>query len=212
MLGGDPEAWHTQAAAARELEALVEHMMNTKFRIHLRLSDFVGEMLMHVFGGVKEITALHLTLAPPEHGEGQGQQRLVSMGRRPGSGWFERAQAAGVAGAGANNTTPPFRLFSHPYPFCNMYFISYMQSFDVSLCGWIELTLRKHEHQENHLVHRKTIKYIQAITIIITTTSKIFYKAQAEINITVPLPCPSPTRPFVALRLSGPSCTLSSHV
>ncbi|KAJ7902560.1 hypothetical protein B0H14DRAFT_1140066 [Mycena olivaceomarginata] len=99
MLGGDPEAWHAQAAAARELEALFEHMMNTKFGIHLRPSDFVGEMLMRVFGGVKEMTALHLTLAPPEHGE--GQQRPVSMGGRPGSGRFERAQAAGVAGAGA---------------------------------------------------------------------------------------------------------------
>ncbi|KAJ7788561.1 hypothetical protein B0H14DRAFT_2628132 [Mycena olivaceomarginata] len=34
---------------------------------------------MCVFGGVKEMTVLHLTLVPPKHREGQGQQQLVSM-------------------------------------------------------------------------------------------------------------------------------------
>ncbi|KAJ7786732.1 hypothetical protein B0H14DRAFT_2630236 [Mycena olivaceomarginata] len=122
MLGGDPEAWHTQAAAAHAGGG------STRARgIHLCPSDFVGEMLVRVFGGVKEMTALPFMLAPPEHGEGQGQQQLVSMGVRPGSGWFERTQVAGVAA-----------------------------SFDISLCGWMELTLRKHENQESYWVHRKT--------------------------------------------------------
>ncbi|CAK5273495.1 unnamed protein product [Mycena citricolor] len=62
----DPEVWHEQAASARELESLFESMMNLKYGIHLRPNEFVFEMLVRAFGGVKEITAMHLTLAPPE--------------------------------------------------------------------------------------------------------------------------------------------------
>ncbi|KAK7031602.1 hypothetical protein R3P38DRAFT_2522078 [Favolaschia claudopus] len=97
----DPEGWHEQAASARELEALFEHMMNVKYGIHLRPSDFVGDMLMRVFGGVKEMSSLHLTLAPPEQGDGAGgipNQRPASIGSRPRTGRFERAQVAATAG------------------------------------------------------------------------------------------------------------------
>ncbi|KAJ7236439.1 hypothetical protein B0H12DRAFT_1075844 [Mycena haematopus] len=102
----DPEAWHVQAAAARELEALFEHMMNVKFGIHLRPAEFVGEMLMRVFGGVKEMTSLHLTLAPSEQGEGQGGgQRPGSVSGRSRGGRFERAQAAvGTTAGNADDT------------------------------------------------------------------------------------------------------------
>ncbi|KAF8211035.1 hypothetical protein K438DRAFT_102142 [Mycena galopus ATCC 62051] len=99
----DPEAWREQAAASRELEALFEDMMNMKFGIHLRPSEFVGEVLMRVFGGVREMMSLHLTLAPPEQApEGQGgsgNQRPPSV---RGLGRFERAQAA--AGAAVMST------------------------------------------------------------------------------------------------------------
>ncbi|KAJ6485508.1 hypothetical protein C8R45DRAFT_274705 [Mycena sanguinolenta] len=88
----DPEVWHAQASAARELESLFEHMMNVKFGIHLHPAEFVGEMLMRVFGGVKEMTSLHLTLAPPEQPEGPGQRPPSVNGRRTGR--FERAQSA----------------------------------------------------------------------------------------------------------------------
>lgn len=80
----DPEVWHDQAAAAREVESLFEHMMNVKFGIHLRPSEFVLEMLMRVFGGVKEMNAMHLTLAPPEQSEGQGGNQRPNG--RPRSG------------------------------------------------------------------------------------------------------------------------------
>ncbi|KAJ7163511.1 hypothetical protein C8R43DRAFT_1171600 [Mycena crocata] len=73
----DPEAWHEQAAAARELESLFEHMVNVKYGIHLRPSEFIFEMMMRVFGAAKEITAMHLTLAPPDQST-VGLQRVPS--------------------------------------------------------------------------------------------------------------------------------------
>ncbi|KAF7371148.1 hypothetical protein MSAN_00750200 [Mycena sanguinolenta] len=97
----DPETWHAQASAARELEALFEHMMNVKFGIHLHPAEFVGEMLMRVFGGVKEMTSLHLTLAPPELPEGQGQRPPSVNGRRGGR--FERAQSGAMAAGSADD-------------------------------------------------------------------------------------------------------------
>ncbi|CAK5283610.1 unnamed protein product, partial [Mycena citricolor] len=56
--------WDDQAAGARELEDLFESMINVKFGIHLRPSEFVLEKIVRAFGGVKEVTAMHLTLAP----------------------------------------------------------------------------------------------------------------------------------------------------
>ncbi|KAJ7071113.1 hypothetical protein C8F01DRAFT_1109166 [Mycena amicta] len=64
---GTVEAWHEQAQAARELEGLFEHMLAMKYGIHPRPAEFLFEILLRVFGGVREITAMHLTLAPPGH-------------------------------------------------------------------------------------------------------------------------------------------------
>ncbi|KAJ7777099.1 hypothetical protein B0H16DRAFT_948196 [Mycena metata] len=92
------EAWHEQASAARELEALFEHMLNTKFGIHLRPSEFVFEMLMRVFGGVKEMTSMHITLAPPEQSfdeNGQPYQRPPSVAGRAQSARFAQQQGPG---------------------------------------------------------------------------------------------------------------------
>ncbi|KAJ7498160.1 hypothetical protein B0H11DRAFT_833838 [Mycena galericulata] len=70
----NPEMWHEQAAAARELEELFEHMMNVKYGIHLQLSDFIFDMMARAFGGAKEITTMHLTLAPPDQSTVQGHE------------------------------------------------------------------------------------------------------------------------------------------
>ncbi|KAF7345512.1 MAP kinase kinase kinase [Mycena venus] len=71
---GDPEAWHEQAAAAREARGA------------LRAHDECEEM-----------TSMHLTLAPPEV---EGQRPPSLNGRAPGR--FERAQTAATA-AGADD-------------------------------------------------------------------------------------------------------------
>ncbi|KAJ7080828.1 hypothetical protein B0H15DRAFT_480928 [Mycena belliarum] len=78
--GPDPEVWHGQAASAREIEALFEHMLSVKYGIHLRPVDFVGELLARVFGpgGAREVAPMHLTLAPPEH----AQERPPSLRSR----------------------------------------------------------------------------------------------------------------------------------
>ncbi|KAF7320074.1 MAP kinase kinase kinase [Mycena kentingensis (nom. inval.)] len=63
---GTAEFWNEQADSAKELEALFEHMLAVKYGIHPRPAEFVFEVMLRVFAGVKEITAMHLTLAPPE--------------------------------------------------------------------------------------------------------------------------------------------------
>ncbi|KAJ6621493.1 hypothetical protein B0H10DRAFT_2017534 [Mycena sp. CBHHK59/15] len=79
------------AAAARELESLFEHMMNVKFGIHLRPSEFVFEIMMRIFGGAKEVTTMHLTLAPPDQHqaldtrESQGGGHHIAFSGRPAS-------------------------------------------------------------------------------------------------------------------------------
>ncbi|KAJ7036616.1 hypothetical protein C8F04DRAFT_953782 [Mycena alexandri] len=93
-----PEAWHEQAFAARELEALFEHMLSVKFGIHPRPSEFVFEMLMRVFGGVKEMTSMHITLAPPEQSvdeNGYPYQRPPSVAGRAQSARFAQQQGPG---------------------------------------------------------------------------------------------------------------------
>ncbi|KAJ7691954.1 hypothetical protein B0H17DRAFT_1200801 [Mycena rosella] len=84
LSGGPPdaEAWHEQAASARELEALFEHMMNVKFGIHLRPSEFVVEMLGRIFGRAQEVAAMHLTLAPPEPAVAEATQHPASLNGR----------------------------------------------------------------------------------------------------------------------------------
>ncbi|KAF7317576.1 Methyltransf-25 domain-containing protein [Mycena kentingensis (nom. inval.)] len=83
-------AWHAQADGARDLEALFENMLGYKFGIHPRPSEFVVDLLMRVFGGVKEMSAMHLTLAPPppprpEHGDGDEDGMGRGAGRRIGA-------------------------------------------------------------------------------------------------------------------------------
>ncbi|KAJ7187810.1 hypothetical protein C8R46DRAFT_1023366 [Mycena filopes] len=98
-----PEAWHEQAAGAREVEGLFEHMLHAKFGIQPRPSEFVFELLMRVFGGVKEMTAMHLTLAPPEQSvdeNGHAYQRPPSVAGRAQSARFAQQQGPGPDGAG----------------------------------------------------------------------------------------------------------------
>ncbi|KAF7309377.1 Methyltransf-25 domain-containing protein [Mycena indigotica] len=64
---GSAAEWHERAQNARDLEALFENMLGFRFGIHPRPAEFVFELLRRVFGGVKEIATMHLTLAPSEH-------------------------------------------------------------------------------------------------------------------------------------------------
>lgn len=65
----ETDAWNEQASAARELESLLEHMLNMKFGIHLRPSEFIVDLLTQVFGQARQLSTMHLTLAPlnPNH-------------------------------------------------------------------------------------------------------------------------------------------------
>ncbi|KAJ3575768.1 hypothetical protein NP233_g874 [Leucocoprinus birnbaumii] len=57
--------WNHQHAISKDLEALFEHMMTNKFGVHPTPSSFMLDMLKKVFGHAREMTTMHLTLAPP---------------------------------------------------------------------------------------------------------------------------------------------------
>lgn len=52
--------------ASRELEMLFEQTMTLSFGIHLCPSEFMLDMLSQIFGHSREVTTIHLTIAPPE--------------------------------------------------------------------------------------------------------------------------------------------------
>lgn len=58
--------WNRHAATSRDLESLFEHMLTHKFGIHMRPEEFVLDLMMDVFGHAREVTTMHLSLAPPE--------------------------------------------------------------------------------------------------------------------------------------------------
>ncbi|KAF7310843.1 MAP kinase kinase kinase [Mycena chlorophos] len=68
------DGWHEREEAARELEGLFEHMLTKKFEINPRPAEFLFEIFSRVFGTVKELAAMHLTLAPPETTPGARHQ------------------------------------------------------------------------------------------------------------------------------------------
>ncbi|KAF9469742.1 hypothetical protein BDZ94DRAFT_1231356 [Collybia nuda] len=59
-----PSSWSIEAAAARDMEIVFENMLNKKFGIHTRPSDFVVDVMKHVFGNGRKIKSCHLKLAP----------------------------------------------------------------------------------------------------------------------------------------------------
>ncbi|KAF9461506.1 hypothetical protein BDZ94DRAFT_808269 [Collybia nuda] len=62
--------WFQQAAASKEIEDQFEHMLFNDFGISIRLSEFVPDLLMRVFGQARELSTMHLMLAPPNPGHG----------------------------------------------------------------------------------------------------------------------------------------------
>ena len=59
-----PSSWSMEAEAARNMETVFQNMLNHKFRIHTRPSDFVVDMMKHVFGNGRKLKSFHLKLAP----------------------------------------------------------------------------------------------------------------------------------------------------
>jgi len=58
--------WTMEAEASRNLETVLQNMLNHKFRIHTRPSDFVVDMMKHVFGNGRKLRSFHLKLAPTD--------------------------------------------------------------------------------------------------------------------------------------------------
>lgn len=57
--------WNHQQAISKDLEALFEHMLTQKYGLYLHPSSFILDMLKNVFGHAREMSKMHLTLAPP---------------------------------------------------------------------------------------------------------------------------------------------------
>ena len=57
-------SWSLQAAASRDMETVFQNMLNHKFGIHTRPSDFVVDMMKDVFGNGRKLKSFHLKLAP----------------------------------------------------------------------------------------------------------------------------------------------------
>lgn len=59
-----PSPWSLEATTARDMETVFENMLNKKFGIHTRPSDFVVDVMKHVFGNGRKVKSCHLKLAP----------------------------------------------------------------------------------------------------------------------------------------------------
>ena len=76
--GISPELWNNFAATSRDLEALFEHMLFYKFGISTDPNDFILGMMKDVFGHAREVSTMHLTLAPPDFGDNNRPSGLRS--------------------------------------------------------------------------------------------------------------------------------------
>jgi hypothetical protein len=61
-----PSPWSREVEASRDMETVFQNMLNHKFRIHTRPSDFVVDMMKHVFGNGRKLRSFHLKLAPTD--------------------------------------------------------------------------------------------------------------------------------------------------
>lgn len=61
-----PSTWSVEAAASRDMEAIFENMLHKKFGIHSRPSEFVLDLMKHVFGNGRKVKSLHFKLAPKD--------------------------------------------------------------------------------------------------------------------------------------------------
>jgi hypothetical protein len=59
-------SWQRGCDTSGDLEALFEHMLEHKFGINMKPSEFVLGLMKEVFGHAREVQTMHLTLAPVE--------------------------------------------------------------------------------------------------------------------------------------------------
>jgi hypothetical protein len=76
-------SWTRAHNTSEDLEDLFDHMLLHKFGIHKNPSEFVLGLMKEVFGHAREITTMHLTLAAPKIGMGNGDG---TRGRQNSSG------------------------------------------------------------------------------------------------------------------------------
>ena len=80
-----PSSWAMEAEAARNVETIFQNMLNHKFRIHTRPSDFVVDVMKHVFGNGRKLKSFHLKLAPTDRYTNFGNINNISSGGSPES-------------------------------------------------------------------------------------------------------------------------------
>ncbi|KAG6874403.1 hypothetical protein C0995_015139 [Termitomyces sp. Mi166 len=57
--------WNADAAASRDIETVFQKMLHKKFGIHSQPSEFIPDVIQHVFGNVEK-SSYHLKLAPKD--------------------------------------------------------------------------------------------------------------------------------------------------
>lgn len=65
-------SWDLDAASCRDMETVFEGMLNKKFGIHPRPSEFITDLMQHVLGNGKKLASFHLKLAPKDAFTGFG--------------------------------------------------------------------------------------------------------------------------------------------
>ncbi|KAF5384918.1 hypothetical protein D9615_001123 [Tricholomella constricta] len=79
-----PSEWALDAAASRDMETVFQNMLHKKYGIHSRPSEFIVDIMQHVFGNGEKLKTYHLKLAPKD-----AHLDFESIG---GSGSFEGSE------------------------------------------------------------------------------------------------------------------------
>ncbi|KAF8079089.1 hypothetical protein FPV67DRAFT_1691112 [Lyophyllum atratum] len=61
-----PSEWSDHARASKDMETVFEKMLNKRFGIHSRPSEFIVNVMAHVFGNGEKLQSYHLKLAPKD--------------------------------------------------------------------------------------------------------------------------------------------------
>lgn len=72
--------WSAEAEACKDMETVFQNMLNHKFGIHTRPSDFILDMMRHVFGNGRKLKSFHLKLAPRDQYTNFGNISTISTG------------------------------------------------------------------------------------------------------------------------------------
>ncbi|TFK39565.1 hypothetical protein BDQ12DRAFT_722406 [Crucibulum laeve] len=87
-------AWNQQAATSRDLESLFQHMLEQKYGVHVNPSEFVLDLMKHVFGHAREMSTMHLTLAPPDPSPPSSARNSNASDHEDGSDMFNSSNRA----------------------------------------------------------------------------------------------------------------------